>query len=135
MTAIIRHAACGCGQLQVACRSEPVRISMCHCLECQRRTGSVFGNSAWFPREDVSVAGEVTEYRRPGDSGAWATFRFCPKCGSTVWWQADIAPERIAVAVGCFADPDFPPPRHSVYEGRRHGWTTRVSELDMEHWG
>jgi hypothetical protein len=38
-----RTAACNCGQLCITCEGEPVRVSMCHCLECQRRTGAVFG--------------------------------------------------------------------------------------------
>ena len=36
------HAECSCGQLQVDADGDPVRISMCHCLACQRRTGSAF---------------------------------------------------------------------------------------------
>ena len=35
-----RHAACSCGQLHLVIEGEPARISMCHCLECQRRTGA-----------------------------------------------------------------------------------------------
>jgi DNA topoisomerase IB len=44
-----RHASCSCGQLAVVTRAEPIRISICHCLACQRRTGSVFGTQARFP--------------------------------------------------------------------------------------
>ena len=36
----IRHAACSCGQLHLTVEGESARISMCHCLECQRRTGA-----------------------------------------------------------------------------------------------
>jgi hypothetical protein len=43
-----RHAACSCGQLHLAIDGEPSRISMCHCLECQRRTGAVISNQARF---------------------------------------------------------------------------------------
>jgi hypothetical protein len=44
----IRRAACSCGQLHLTIEGEPSRISMCHCLECQRRTGAVIrGLSHW----------------------------------------------------------------------------------------
>ena len=46
-----RRAACSCGQLQLTIEGEPSRISMCHCLECQRRTGAVISNQARFHRE------------------------------------------------------------------------------------
>ena len=48
-----RNAACSCGQLQATTSGDPVRISVCHCLACQRRTGSVFGMQARFPRAQV----------------------------------------------------------------------------------
>ena len=50
-----RRAACNCGQLQLTIEGEPARISMCHCLECQRRTGAVSSNQARFRREQVTV--------------------------------------------------------------------------------
>ena len=117
-----RTASCNCGQLRAICEGEPVRISICHCLECQKRTGGVFGAQARFPREDVKIEGRATQWRRTGDSGGTATFDFCPVCGSTVCWTADGLPEFVTVAVGAFADPAFPPPHVSVYEERRHPW-------------
>ncbi len=121
----IRHAQCSCGQLTAMVRGEPVRVSVCHCLACQRRTGSVFGAQARFARTDVVVAGRANEYARKGDSGeSTARFRFCPDCGATVCYTIDADPERIAIPVGAFADPAFPPPTFSVYEDRRHAWVT-----------
>ena len=32
------------------------------------------------------------------------------------------------VAVGCFADPDFPPPNFELHEKQRHAW---VQDLDL----
>jgi hypothetical protein len=117
-----REASCCCGQLRLTTAGEPVRISICHCLECQRRTGSVFGTQARFKRAQVTIEGRTVEYVRKGDSGDPITFRFCPACGSTVYWTLSALPELIAVAVGAFADPGFPAPRVSVYEQRRHPW-------------
>jgi hypothetical protein len=129
-----RKASCCCGQLQLVCEGEAVRLSMCHCLACQQRTGSVFGVQARFPRERVRIEGRATEFQRVGDSGGRATFRFCPTCGSTVYWEADGIPGFVSVAVGAFADPSFPAPTVSVYGERRHTWVAKpasvVEELD-----
>jgi hypothetical protein len=129
----IRTASCSCGQLRVACEGEPVRISMCHCLACQKRTGSIFGVQARFPRERVSIEGLHTAYERVADSGNRVTTHFCPDCGSTVFWELEVAPDLIAVAVGAFADPGFPDPKHSVFENMRHRWALHPGELPMEH--
>ncbi len=118
-----RQAACACGKLSLICEGEPVRISVCHCLECQRRTGSIFGAQAWFPRDRVTKSTEgAARFVRVADSGKNIVFHFCPDCGSTLFWEPQASPEVLAVAVGAFADPNFPPPNHSVWERRRHGW-------------
>jgi hypothetical protein len=106
---------------------------MCHCLACQKRSGSVFAVQARFPANGVQIEGAATEWMRTGDEGAKATFRFCPRCGSTVYYTFDTQPEVIAVAVGAFADPTFPSPKVSVYEDRRHVWVS--TPADAEHYG
>jgi hypothetical protein len=117
-----RHAACSCEQLRVTVRGEPVRISVCHCLACQRRTGSAFGVQARFPADLVEIEGKSSEFVRISDKGEARFFHFCPECGATVFYRAEGAPELVAVPVGAFADPGFPAPRVSVREERRHEW-------------
>jgi len=126
-----RLASCSCGQLTARVRGEPVRVSICHCLACQRRTGSVFGEQARFPREAVAVAGSSTSYSRAGDEGGGATFHFCPRCGATVYYEAAGLEGFVTIPVGAFADPGFPAPTVSVYEERKHGWV--VPPADAEH--
>ncbi len=87
---------------------------------------------ARFPEDQVVVTGEWREWMRTGDEGCHIRFHFCPICGSTLFYMIDEDPGLIAIPVGAFADPDFPPPRFSVYERRRHRWTG-VSGDDVEH--
>ena len=127
-----RVAECRCGQLKAACEGEPVRISVCHCLACQRRTGSAFAAQARFPTDRITVTGASRSWTRVADSGASATYRFCPECGSTVAYELDKFPGVIAVPLGAFADPAFPPPRFSVWEERKHRWVDIVGD-GIEH--
>jgi hypothetical protein len=120
----VHEASCSCGQLTLTAEGDPIRISMCHCLACQRRTGSAFGIQARFPAERVRVAGRSAEYVRTSDEGEERTFRFCPDCGATVFWTLAAVPDAIAVPIGAFADPAFPPPTVSVYDCRRHPWVS-----------
>lgn len=125
-----RNAACSCGRLSIIVEETPVRISMCHCLACQRRTGSVFGAQAWYPKEKVTVSGPSSEYCRTADSGKRITYHFCSECGSTVYYQADAFPDRTAVPIGAFADPSFPVPMVSIYESSKHAWVTVPTDLE-----
>lgn len=130
---IAREASCSCGKIRARCKGEPVRISVCHCLECQKRTGSAFGAQARFPRENVEVSGEPSTFTRKGDEGSVATFRFCGHCGTTVWYATDDQPDIIAVTLGAFADPSFPPPRFSVYEERKHAFVAFNEVEPIKH--
>ncbi len=120
-----RTATCHCGSLTVRCQGDPSLIAMCHCELCQRRTGTSYNLSAWFARPDTSIQGDERVYRRTGDEGIEVRFHFCPTCGTSVYWEMPTYPdlsEMVGVAVGCFADPDFPPPTLSLYGKRRHKW-------------
>ena len=127
-----RTATCRCGQLRAVCQGEPVRISVCHCLACQQRTGSAFGAQARWPDQKVTLTGKFQTWTRTADSGNRATYRFCPTCGSTVTYVMEGWPGLTAVPLGAFADPTFPPPRFSVWENRKHPWTV-VLGGDVNH--
>lgn len=109
-----------------------MRISICHCLECQKRTGSVFGTQARFPRASVTMEGRTTQWTRAGDSGDTCTFSFCPICSSIVYYEPNGLPDFVSVPVGAFADPGFPPPRVSVYEDRQHPWALNIAQLPLD---
>jgi hypothetical protein len=118
-----RKAQCSCGQLSAICSGDPVRIAVCHCLACKRKTGSAFGFGAWYRTSDVLINGDTKEFVRIGDDGGRISNTFCPNCGVTLSWTIDTIPGGIGVSAGTFADLDFPPPTISVYhESRRYPW-------------
>jgi len=116
-----RTAACSCGQLRIEVEGEPRGVGLCHCLACQQRTGSVFAALASFAAP-YRVFGEAREYVRTGDQGARFRFHFCPVCGTNLFHTEEGHDQSAGVAIGCFADPGFPPPQVSVYDCRRHPW-------------
>jgi hypothetical protein len=109
-----------------------VRVSACHCLACQRRSGSAFAVQARWPVDQVTVTGESRVWERTADSGRKAAYRFCPTCGATVAYEIEAFPGLVAVPVGAFADPGFPPPRFSVWEARKHPWVAILGD-GIEH--
>ena len=126
----VRIASCSCGQLRAEVRGEPIRVSVCHCYACQRRTGSVFSAQARFPREAVDVEGDGKQFVRVGDEGGKFRFTFCPECGSTVFYVEEGDERQVAIPVGAFADSRFPAPMVSVYEGRRHPWVSLPDNVE-----
>ena len=120
---VTRRAECSCGQLSAVCTGEPVRVSICHCLACKRRTGSAFSFNARFAENNVSIQGRATEFTRIGDEGGRVIYSFCPDCGTTVHYRIDAQPGLVAIPAGAFADVAFPPPCVSVHhQSRRCQW-------------
>ena len=86
---------------------------------------------ARFRREQITFGGKSTAWTRAADSGNALTFHFCPTCGSTVYWEGQGFADYVAVAIGTFADPSFPPPTISVWEESRHPWLTLPLETPL----
>lgn len=124
-----RIARCCCGGLSAETDGGPAAVVVCHCRDCQRRTGSAFGAVALFPAESVRIAGATETYERLSDAGRKIAFRFCPRCGTTLWWEGERHPGKIAIAVGTFADPDFATPSRSVFNRSRLGWVELPQDI------
>lgn len=125
-----RNAKCSCENLQIELSGDPHLVLACNCLNCQKRTGSVFGVSAYFKHEQVEAKrGSYSLFTDISDDGHKITRAFCPSCGSTVFWEAEFLPQSIGVSVGCFADPNFPQPKYAVWKQSKHEWVEFP-----EHW-
>jgi len=128
-----RTASCRCGQLRATTSGEPVRVSVCHCLDCQKRTGSAFSAQARWPAEQVTIEGNSKTWSHFADSGNTIIHHFCPECGSTVHYSIEGKFEGlIAIPLGSFDDPYFLKPRFSVWEERKHEWV-EISGDEVEH--
>lgn len=127
---MLRIATCACGQVRVTCNGDPDRVTICSCTQCQKRTGSAFGVGAYFWREKVTaIEGEANIYRRTSEAGRWFSQRFCPRCGSTVYWEAEFRPEMIGIALGAFADPAFPKPHLVVWTKHKAEWVLLPEDI------
>jgi hypothetical protein len=128
-----RTASCRCGQLTATATGEPVRVSVCHCLDCKKRSGSAFAVQARWPAEQVAIEGRSKSWVNIADSGNRITFHFCPECGSDVHYEIDGKFDGlVAVPVGAFDDSYVLKPRFSVWEKRKHDWVEILGE-GVEH--
>jgi hypothetical protein len=123
-------ARCQCGDLTAEISEDAYRLVVaCHCLDCQRRSGSPFGLIAYFPGSSVAIDGPASEFERPTDEGNRLTNGFCPRCGSTLYVRTSKHAMMVGITVGSFADASFPPPVRSVYEQSRHAWIDLPQDL------
>ena len=79
-------------------------------------------SGAAYLKSQVRIEGASKVYARNADSGYEIRFHFCPNCGTSVFWEGDGSPTTCGIAVGCFADPNFPAPTSSGWEESMHPW-------------
>jgi len=117
-------ASCQCGQLSVAVPGPSPAVVACHCIACQKRTGSPFGVAAYYPHAAVTVSGEAKRFDRPTALGGIFENYFCPECGTNLYFRGGKNPDFTGVAIGCFEGPHEMVPVRSVWEESRHPWVT-----------
>lgn len=117
-------AQCQCGQLTVTLPGPTMAVVACHCIACQRRTGSPFGVAAYYPHDQVQPQGDVKRFDRSTDLDGVFENYFCPACGSTVYFRGTKNPDVTGVAIGAIVDDHSMSPMLSVYEQSRHAWVT-----------
>ncbi|KAI9002453.1 Mss4-like protein [Hyaloraphidium curvatum] len=109
------RGGCLCGAVRYETEGDPTRTSVCHCADCQKRTGSAFSVAVFFPPDAVTLTGPSKTHRHTAASGRWLETTFCTECGSPVAMRAQRYPG-IAVMGGTFDDGQW-------FEVNRHVWT------------
>ena len=147
------EGGCLCRAVRYRCDAPPFVEYTCHCLACQRITGSAFGTFAQVPAEALSLTvGAVTEQVREADSGNRLTTSFCGSCGSALFVGNAARPRIRTLFVGSLdraGDADIRahiwtkrrlpwiafPPEHRVFEGTgdwRPDYASDPSRLEFE---
>lgn len=106
---------CLCGQLRYAISEAPLHVSLCHCRDCQKCSGSAFSVNAVFREEAVTVTGRLAIYETVGDSGGTVRRVFCPDCGSTIRSMAEQTRGFFVVKAGTLDAPEQVVPSAEVY--------------------
>ena len=101
---------CLCGAVRIVATGRPYRVGLCHCMDCRKHHGALFGATANFPADAVTIAGET---------GAYAGRSFCPRCGSPVFARSG---DEIEVHLGALDAPDQLAPSYESWTIRREAW-------------
>lgn len=84
------HGGCQCGHVRYAIHQPPLRLTVCHCLDCQKQSASAFGMSlAIDPASFELLQGTLRRFEVVCDSGRIKTCTFCPECGVRIYHETD----------------------------------------------
>ena len=106
---------CLCGKVNYKCHAKPKTIFNCHCEDCRRATGSVFGTNLFVPEDEVEISGEVSSYTHTSDSGSTMTKRFCANCGSLLFGKNSAKINVLSIRAGTVDQLDLIKPVVNVF--------------------
>ena len=106
---------CLCGKVTYKCHVEPKAIFNCHCEDCRRATGSVFGTNLFVPEEEVIISGKLSSYSHKSDSGSNMTKLFCINCGSLMFGRNSIKKNILSIRAGTVNQLDLIKPQVNVF--------------------
>lgn len=119
------HGSCLCGAIQFTVSAPVTELRACHCTNCQKISGSAGTVNALVASKDFKIVkGTPKRYTKTADSGRVLHRYFCGDCGSGIYSQRDVTPERVVVRAGAF---DNPPPMKLG----AHIWTKSARNWDL----
>ncbi|KAK9319518.1 Mss4-like protein [Lipomyces orientalis] len=92
---------CLCGSVAYSSDAQPVATALCHCIDCQKWSGGAFTSNVVVPRDSFKVtAGKPSCYDVTGASGKNNRHFFCATCGSSLFTELDVMPDKTVIKAG-----------------------------------
>ncbi|MBI3435828.1 MAG: GFA family protein [Proteobacteria bacterium] len=113
---------CLCGAVRYELAAEPVMTGICHCLNCQKLSGSGHAFHIMVPEAAFSVCGTTKGYTWAADSGSKVTTSFCGECGSPMFGRTGSFPGMVTVRAASLDDPTAVKPQVRVFAKRQQPW-------------
>ena len=119
-----REGGCACGEVRYRLESEPLFVHCCHCLNCQRQTGSAFVVNVLIETDRVELLlGSPQPVDAPRDDGSAQRIFRCPTCQVAVFSQYS-RPEVRFVRAGTLDQPSSVTPDVHIFTRSKLSWVT-----------
>ena len=113
---------CLCGAVRYTATEGPVAARACWCRDCQKIGAGGASVNAAFKTASVTVTGETSDYVNAAASGNVMHRRFCPKCGTPLFSEAEVRPHLIFIRVGTLDDPELGKPGATIWTDSAPSW-------------
>jgi hypothetical protein len=109
MNNLEKHSGgCACGEVRFHSIGKPEKTGVCHCRYCQLRTGTAFGISIYFKKENLIIeSGNLKKYPFTTESGNIFETNFCTNCGTSMFWTLSHMEGLMGAAGGSYDPPSF----------------------------
>ena len=118
---------CHCGAISYSAVVDPKLVTLCHCTDCQRLSGSPYRVAAPALAQHLKLAGTPKVYVKTTDSGAKRAQAFCGNCGSPIYSTSpDPNPPVYVLRVGLIDQRAELPPLRQIWCQSAMPWSTYI---------
>ena len=124
------EGGCSCGAVRFRLTTAPMFVHCCHCLDCQKQTGSAFAINALMETDRIEMLASAPEpVSMPTDSGRPHDIYRCPQCKVAVWSDYGRRPYLRFVRVGTLDDPTAITPDVHIYTRSKLPWVALPADV------
>jgi len=118
------HGGCLCGIIRYRVADEPLTLYVCHCTDCQRRTGSAFALSMVVLKSALELLqGDPRTYAVTSD-GLQRRGKFCAECSTRLWGEPLKFPQVVVVQPGTLDDTTWLRPVGHIWTRSAQPWVS-----------
>ena len=115
---------CLCGLIRYRVTDEPLTLYVCHCTDCQRRTGSAFALSMVVLKSALELLqGDPRTYAVTSD-GLQRRGKFCAECSTRLWGEPVKFPQVVVVQPGTLDDTTWLHPIGHIWTRSAQPWVS-----------
>lgn len=127
---------CHCGGISFEAEADPGAVTVCHCTDCQRLTGSAFRANVRVPAASfVLRGGPPKSYIKTADSGNKRRHAFCGDCGTPVYACAVENPESYSLRLGTITQRAAFAPRRQIWRRSALPWVDGIAAVPASEKG
>jgi hypothetical protein len=116
------NGGCLCGAVRYRISAPPIVTRTCWCRVCQYLGAGSGTVNVCFPSSALTIEGALADYRSVAESGNVMHRRFCPKCGTSMFSEAEARPHLIFVRAGTLDDPEIAKPSMTIWTSEAPTW-------------
>ena len=120
---------CFCGKVSYKSHAEPVLVLNCHCEDCRRSTGAIYGANVMVSEDQLEIHGEVSIFSHTAKSGNTMTKRVCKTCGTLMFGNSSGRTNVVSIRGGTVDQTDMINPVMNVFVDSKISSTPMNNDL------
>ena len=121
---------CLCGAVRFSVEvEEPTGVRQCWCRVCQYLGAGSGTVNVIVPKAATTITGPLTDFVSTADSGSVMHRRFCARCGTPMFSEAEPRPHQIILRAGTLDDPEIGKPAMVIWTKSAPAWACLDPDL------